>query len=136
MGLITLLRDALGFPKAQSDEGANSGPSTYPPPKIEIYGPRGIRKFARSLLTLTHSRTLDKYAAHELLFPGEEASVPAAGTTDEPLHSSEVPGRDVWCDAEGYWRGVTEEKMGQGHFGTRVVVDAGPILHRGASASK
>jgi len=130
MGLITLLRTALGFPKLEADSSASGRPIVYPAPKIEIYGPQGIRQFVRSILAVTHSRSADKYAAHELLMNGEEPSAPITGTEREPLHSSEVPGRDLRCDEDGFWRGIAEERMGQGDSYCKVVVDAGPIIHR------
>lgn len=135
MGLITLLRNVLGFPKPEGeDSAAHDGLILHPPPKVEIYGPRGIRQFIRSIFTLTHSRSADKYAVHELLLSGEQPSVPITGTDAEPMHSSEVPGKDIRCDADGFWRGIAEEKMGQGYSYCSVIVDAGPIVHRGEIA--
>ncbi|KAH8091789.1 beta-lactamase-like protein [Cristinia sonorae] len=125
MGIITLLRDALGYPRPDSENAL-----VDPPPKIEVYGPQGIRQFIRSIFTITHSRTADKYAVYELLSPGESASAPIAGSPDEPMHPSEVPGADLVPDAEGYWKGITRERMGQGFSDCSVVVDAGPIIHR------
>ncbi|TCD63720.1 hypothetical protein EIP91_005005 [Steccherinum ochraceum] len=135
MGLITLLRSVLGFPKPEQEVSQDAPaspdePVAYPLPKVEIYGPRGIRRFLRSILTVTHSRSADKYAAHELLISEEQPSAPVNGTVQEPLHGSEVPGTDFRPDEEGFWRGVVDERMGSGNSNCRVLVDAGPIIHR------
>lgn len=52
-------------------------------------------------------------------------------TNEEPLHASEVPGSDLKCDEDGFWRGIAEKRMGQGSTNCKIVVDAGPIVHRG-----
>lgn len=88
MGLITLLRNVLGIPKpAPSPSASSLDASPHPPtssrvhrtPRIEIYGPAGLRAFVRTALALTHTRCDEHYAVHELLFPGEAASASAAG---------------------------------------------------------
>lgn len=128
MGLITLLRNALGMHKGDPHEAPREERPVRAP-RIEIYGPRGMRQFVRTIFTLTHTRSADQYCVHELLMPGETAS--ASGDNTEELHPSEEPGTDIPCDADGYWREVTSHKL---HGGTNhVVVDAGPIVHRGNS---
>ncbi|THH13954.1 hypothetical protein EW146_g6327 [Bondarzewia mesenterica] len=91
--------------------------------KIDIYGPAGLRALLRTTLSLTSTRTADPYAVHELLLP-TDARTPCAPA--DVLHSSEVPGLDFVCDADGFWRNIT---MGQSRRGT-VHVQAGPIVHR------
>lgn len=186
MGLITLLRNVLGIPKpapAPSTSSLDSSPlppldsspplpldaSPHPPtssrvhrtPRIEIYGPAGLRAFVRTALALTHTRCEEHYAVHELLFPGEAASaanglvdlvhanedsVLHTNAKDSVLHANEEAGRDIAADADGFWRDIlgpeqrmdilgSEQRMGSDGGGGRVTVDAGPIVHRGACSS-
>ncbi|KAJ7480454.1 beta-lactamase-like protein [Mycena galericulata] len=115
MGVVTILRTILF---------ASPTPvSVNTPPKIEIYGPAGIRTFVRSLLKLTLTQTAQRYVAHELLRP-EDTTTPCE--PPEVMHSSELVGRDIRCSDDGFWRTFTQ---GIGALGP-VVVDAGPILHR------
>jgi ribonuclease Z len=91
-------------------------------PTVELYGPAGLRAFVRTILQMTSTRTSDHYVVHELLTPVD------LKTPCEPLeimHSSEHVGRDIQCDEDGFWRTFTKSEMGD------VVVDAGPIEHRG-----
>jgi ribonuclease Z len=72
-------------------------------------------------MTLTH--TGERYVVHELLTSTDIA------TSCDPavLHPSECPGQNFVCNADGFWRGVASDT---GYWG-EVVVDAGPIRHRG-----
>ena len=126
MGIITLLRNALGFFRGDPHE---SPVAPRPPrrPKIEIYGPAGIRQMIRTVLTLTHTRTGEQYCVHELLFPGESASAPA--NDPEHFHLSEEAGMDIQCEEDRFWRRIVEINLHGGRH--RLVVDAGPIEHRG-----
>ncbi|KAJ7098153.1 beta-lactamase-like protein [Mycena belliarum] len=119
MGVVPMLRSVLFAPSI--DPGAYVNPN--PPPRIEIYGPAGIRTFVRSILNMTLTRTAEKYVVHELLRPEDE---PTPCEPPQVLHSSELVGRDIRCSTDGFWRGFTQ---GRGALGD-VVVDAGPILHR------
>ena len=126
MGLTTLLRTLLGIPPAHSP--LTSTPlHARAPPSVELYGPPGLRALLRATLTLTRTRSVQTYAVHELLGPGD---VPSATCGGEEAHESECVGRDVRCDEEGVWRGVVDVEEGRGR--RRVVVDAAPIEHRGA----
>lgn len=126
MGIITLLRNALGI--QHGDPHAEPvAPRVARTPKIEIYGPRGVRHFIRTIFTLTHTRSADQYCVHELLMPGEAAS--AAADDIGQFHPSEEAGRDIPCGEDGFWRGVVSHKLHGG--ANRLVVDAGPIVHRG-----
>ncbi|KAI0247747.1 beta-lactamase-like protein [Lactifluus subvellereus] len=116
MGLPTLLRNILGFPHP----GDISLRGT--PPRINLYGPAGLRAFLRTTLSLTYTKTANRYAVHELLAPTD----PRTPCNDEALHTSEEPGRDVLCDKDGFWRSFTE---GSSMRGT-VYVCAGPLVHR------
>lgn len=93
------------------------------PPRIDIYGPAGIRTFVRSILTMTLTKTADTYAVHELLTP-QCTRTPCDATS---LHSSECPGSDFLCNEQGLWQGFLAAR---GQLGD-VVADAGPISHRG-----
>ncbi|KAK4703984.1 ribonuclease Z, partial [Phenoliferia sp. Uapishka_3] len=84
-------------------------------PPTEIYGPSGLRSFLRHNLRLTYSILSRPYVVHELLFHGEEED------NTLPHHPSEMEGRNVRQDEEGFWR-VFESANG-------FIMDAGPVLH-------
>ncbi|KAJ7804718.1 beta-lactamase-like protein [Mycena olivaceomarginata] len=109
MGVVTMLRSVL----FASSIDANTPVPVSAPPKIEIYGPAGIRTFVRSILQMTLTHTAEKYVAHELLRP-EDTPTPCEPPERHPM---------LGC---GFWRAFTQ---GRGALGD-VVVDAGPILHR------
>ncbi|KAH9058070.1 beta-lactamase-like protein [Lactarius vividus] len=116
MGLPTLLRNILGFPhpEALSSRGT--------PPRINLYGPAGLRAFLRTTLSLTRTKAADRYAVHELLTPTD----PRTPCDVDALHHNEEPGQDVLCDAEGFWRDIAEGRSVRGS----VSVCAGPLVHR------
>lgn len=93
------------------------------PPRIQIYGPAGLRTFVRSVLAMTLTKTADTYAVHELLTPRCTRTPCDA----ESLHSSECPGLDFICNEQGFWQGFV---VARGRLGD-IIVDAGPISHRG-----
>lgn len=115
MGLITLLRDVLRPP------WENNG-QTHTIPHVEIYGPAGLRSFVRSCLAATRTRTAFCYAVHELLTPEDDLT--PCGTGD--LHASELPGHDILSDDDGFWREIVDSQSQR----NRLLVDAGPIIHR------
>ncbi|KAJ7694116.1 beta-lactamase-like protein [Mycena rosella] len=119
MGVVPMLRNVLFAPSIDP----NAYVPVNPPPRIEVYGPAGIRTFIRSILNMTLTKTGEKYIVHELL-RDEDVATPCE--PPEVLHSSELVGRDIRCSEDGFWRGFTQ---GVGALGD-VVVDAGPILHR------
>lgn len=126
MGIITFLRNALGFFRGDP-HAPPPDPRPVKTPRVEVYGPAGIRAFIRTMFKLTHNRSSGQYCAHELLKAGEAPSAPSNDLDD--LHVNEEPGQDFVCDEDGCWRGVTSDKIrGTSH---RVEVDAGPIYHRG-----
>ena len=93
-------------------------------PKIDIYGPAGLRMLLRTTLGLTHTHSAEAYAVHELLLPTD------ISTPCEPvdiLHSSEIAGRDLQYNDDGFWRNVTTGRSSRGH----VCLHTGPIIHRG-----
>ncbi|KAN0107445.1 Beta-lactamase-like protein [Russula decolorans] len=116
MGLPTLLRNILGFPHPEiiSPRGT--------PPRVNLYGPAGLRSFVRTTLSLTRTQTADRYAVHELLTRTD----PRTPCEDEALHDHEEPGRDLICDEDGYWRNFAEGRSFRG----AVNVCAGPLIHR------
>ncbi|KAJ7470517.1 beta-lactamase-like protein [Mycena latifolia] len=119
MGVVPMLRNVLFAPSIDP----NAYVPVNPPPRVEIYGPAGIRTFVRSILKMTLTRTAEKYVVHELLREEDERT---PCEPPEVLHSSELVGRDIRCSEDGFWRGFAQ---GNGALGD-VVVDAGPILHR------
>ncbi|KAF8906066.1 beta-lactamase-like protein, partial [Gymnopilus junonius] len=133
MGIVPLLRNIL-FPPSVG----NSRPANSTKPRIELFGPAGLRLFVRQIMKMTLTKTADKYVVHELLGP-EDAVTPCdpPPVVDGPiptwniaeshvLHVSELPGRDIRATPDGLWRAVAH---GGGQM-SQIVVDAGPILHR------
>lgn len=68
--------------------------------RVEIYGPKGLREYVRSALTLTYTYLDAWYVVHELHFPTDTPSDPSAN-----LYPKELPtGCDIYPDASGFWR--------------------------------
>jgi ribonuclease Z len=95
-----------------------------------------LRLFIRQILKMTFTRTSDRYVVHELLTAEDTITpcdLPSTNSTiSEPnvMHSSEVAGLDIRPSPEdGLWRAVT---YGKGTM-SEIVVDVGPVLHRGMS---
>ncbi|KAI0641570.1 beta-lactamase-like protein [Trametes meyenii] len=134
MGLLTVLRNVLGIPKAPSAIEPDAPPPNDSPPRVEIFGPRGVRRMLRSLWHLTHTHSEHAYVVHELLFAGEKPSVPADVLRGEDVdevdvrRDSECVGRDIWCDEQGFWRGIVD--IAATRYRRGALVDAGPIEHR------
>jgi len=117
-------------------------------PRVEIYGPAGLRLFVRQIMKMTLTRTADKYVVHELLTPSDSITpcVPRAPNADptefnitqsDIMHYSELAGSDLYAttitgepQAEGvsggYWYSITTDN---GHY-SPITVSAGSILHR------
>lgn len=72
---------------------------------------------------MTLTKTADTYAVHELLTP----QCPRTRCDAMSLHSSECQGSDFLCNEQGFWQAFTAAR---GRLGD-IVVDAGPISHRG-----
>ncbi|KAI0787267.1 beta-lactamase-like protein [Fomes fomentarius] len=133
MGTLTFLRNVLGTPPATSTGTAPPPPPNRLKPLVEIYGPRGIRRMIRMLWYTTHTHSEHSFVVHELLFPGQQPSIPAdvhEGDANEVdvRRESECLGRDIPCDKNGFWKGVVTLPPKKTHGG--FTVDAGPILHR------
>jgi ribonuclease Z len=144
MGIITMLRHVLRPPWFDHSRDGVAVRISYtlinhfdtnlypqqPPtePTIELFGPAGLRNFVRACLFATATRTADKYVVHELLGTDDLLT----SCTPEHMHGSEAPGRDIRPDDDGFWQGVLNVKG----YGTDLVVDAGPIVHRGLFSHK
>lgn len=90
----------------------------------------------------THTHSEHPYVVHELLFPGEQPSVPADVPDSRNLElpasdrvdeldvraQSECVGQDIRCDDHGFWKRIVDV-VPDTSWG--VQVDAGPIEHRG-----
>ncbi|XP_071339293.1 zinc phosphodiesterase ELAC protein 1 [Trachinotus anak] len=94
---------------------------------VEIYGPRGLRKFLRVTLGLTGSQLLFPYAVHELE-PTPEQSPEVGQLSLEmtaecgPLHPQERPGRTISLDVFSDCYLLFEDK--------KFVVKAFRLFHR------
>lgn len=93
-------------------------------PRVELYGPQGLREYVRSTLTLTHTHLDGIYVVHELHLPGAISSDPPAA-----LYPKELPtGRNIHLDAAGLWRDVCVWPHAiQNH--TEFTLSAAPIAH-------
>lgn len=100
-----------------------SGPHNVKP-RVELYGPRGLREYVRSTLALTYTHLDAPYVVHEL-HPLGSAPCDSAAT----LYPKELPtGRDIHPDAAGLWRNVCVwPHATQGY--TEFTVSAAPIVH-------
>lgn len=87
-------------------------------------------------MKMTLTNTGENYTVHELLNqddPVTPCDLPESATFDHNIssqnvmHVCEAPGSDLYPDSDGFWRLITR---GPGR-GSELVVDAGPILHRG-----
>jgi ribonuclease Z len=121
MGIVPILRSVLYPPRTEVTPQA--------PPRLEIYGPAGLRTFVRSVLKMTLTRTSDRYVVHELLAPDDEAT---PCDPPEVMHSSENAGRDIRADANGFWKDIATTTTSR--LRSKVVVDAGRIDHRGETS--
>ncbi|KAK7466922.1 hypothetical protein VKT23_003986 [Stygiomarasmius scandens] len=120
MGIIPMLRNVL-LPPPTGEAALSFLPD--PTPKIEIYGPAGIRTFVRSILKMTLTRTRNKYVVHELL-TNDDAKTPC--DPPEIMHVSEAAGRDIICSKDGLWHNISREQSRS----AEIAIDAGPIAHR------
>jgi ribonuclease Z len=89
----------------------------------------------RQIMKMTLTRTSDNYVVHELLTaedtatPCDPSPINSASSIAEPnmLHCNEVAGHDIRASPDGLWRAIAQ---GNGKI-SKIVVDAGPIHHRG-----
>ncbi len=101
---------------------------------MHIYGAVGLRMLLRQMFALTQCALSNTYAVHELIPQGEEASAPCKA---EDLGVCEAVGRDLHAGDDGCWRDLLSGEIGGKGKGKESAwaVDAGPIDHRGRSAS-
>jgi ribonuclease Z len=86
-------------------------------------------------MKMTLTRTCDNYVVHELLTaedvatPCDPSAINSASSIAEAnmLHCNEIGGFDIRASSDGLWRAIAQ---GNGKM-SKMVVDAGPILHRG-----
>lgn len=108
----------------------------------------GLRALIRAQLTLCYTNLTGKYAVHELLWPGQnptssvasqedipnpslESAVDLEGSVhgplrvipELPLHSAELPGRDIWMN-------VSSKSWPTFAVVGGIAISAAPILHR------
>lgn len=145
LGLVPLLCTLMG--------PSNAGDSTEAKkPRVEIFGPSGIRALIRTTLTLCYTNLTGFYSVHELLWPNQsaysnspiiaedqqiiaaslpESTEPLLGAMNGPQRiiphlpplESELPGKDFRLDEQtASWPCITSI--------SGVVVSAAPILHR------
>lgn len=147
MGIVPLLRSIL-FPPPVGGPAITSCvsklvrfcldaihvPLLLDKPKIEIYGPSGIRSFVRQNMKMTLTKTAEFFVVHELLTKSDRVTpcLPhdaAIGSLHLPdvMHCNEVAGQDIICTEDGFWKELTTSSGAYGE----ICVDAGAILHRG-----
>ncbi|CAO1637679.1 unnamed protein product [Parajaminaea phylloscopi] len=140
LGLVPLLTSLMG-PSASASVSDTA-------PRVEIFGPLGLRALLRAQLTLCYTSLTGKYVVHELLWPGQrptsnqeasaalakpelESDIDLPGAThgplrvipELPLHPSELPGRDIFLDESSKaWHDITTVD--------NLSISAAPILHR------
>ena len=106
LGLVPLLMSMMG------PSGA-SPPADSAAPRVEIYGPPGLRALIRTTLSLCYSQLSGKYVVHEFVWPSTSQLPDGAAhalsdqlqrmVPDLPLHDGEVAtGRDLGMDSRSY----------------------------------
>lgn len=118
----------FGLPGLLCTVSLNTNPNpAQSPAHVDIYGPRGLRKFLRVALELTSSQLLFHYSVHELE-PTSDQSPPEGYLSPEttadsgPLHPQEQPGRTVHLDVSDDSYVLLEDQ--------RFVVKAFRLFHR------
>lgn len=133
LGLVPLLMSMMG------PTGVSSAPESSAP-RIEIYGPPGLRALIRTTLSLCYSQLSGKYVVHEFVWPSQdqmpEASPhalrdqPGRTIPNLPLHDGESnAGRDLNMDPRTFsWPNFLTIKSAS--HGPNVRISAAPISHR------
>lgn len=96
-------------------------------PPIDVYGPKGLRRFLRTALELSRSILGFEYRVHELVHDIQPKEVTDWKPDHEavgPLHCSELAGEDIHPNKDGVWHICKD-----GPF----TVKAAPLEHRIAS---
>ncbi|CAG8438964.1 8340_t:CDS:2 [Ambispora gerdemannii] len=91
-------------------------------PPAEIYGPSGLRRYLRTIFSLTYSNLGRMYRVHELLFVKDPIdSLVTLSNTNEKLHQNELMGENLVIDeAKNQWIVFDDESC---------TVYAAPIQH-------
>ncbi|TNN07486.1 Zinc phosphodiesterase ELAC protein [Schistosoma japonicum] len=84
---------------------------------VNIYGPKGLRRFLRLALALSRANLSYTYAVHELILNEKHcppdwhdwACLEADVTRDPPLFC-ERPGRDIYANYDGFWYNITNNE--------------------------
>lgn len=105
---------------------ANDGANAERRPRVEIFGPSGLRALVRTTLTTCYTTLSGFYTVHELLWPQQEAmpttkiverskqsivehadtalpgavNGPARTLPNLPQHENELPGKDLRMNEE------------------------------------
>ncbi|PSN39332.1 Zinc phosphodiesterase ELAC protein 1 [Blattella germanica] len=93
---------------------------------LEIYGPRGLRKFVRDTLILSKSALTYGYVVHELIpvaeqYPEDWNLWPTEDVAMGATHPQEKPGKDISANDDLIWNLFENQN---------VSVKAGPIKHK------
>lgn len=133
LGLVPLLMSMMG-------PSGVSAPAESTTPRVEIYGPPGLRSLIRTTLSLCYSQLSGKYVVHEFVWPSRDqmsdeaphalTDQPARTIPDLPLHEGESSsGRDLAMDPRSSsWPNFLSFKTST--QGPSVRVSAAPISHR------
>lgn len=133
LGLVPLLMSMMG--------PTGVAPATEPTtPRVEIYGPPGLRALIRTTLSLCYSQLSAKYVVHEFVWPmldqlpdGSPHALtdqPERTIPNLPLHEGESSaGRNLDMDPRSFsWPNFLSLKTSS--QGSSVRISAAPISHR------
>ncbi|KZV97310.1 Metallo-hydrolase/oxidoreductase [Exidia glandulosa HHB12029] len=119
-GLAPLMASAMngaGGTVGDADDRVQTSEGAAP---VEIYGPLGTRAYIRAALCFTHTLLEGRYVVHELRFPTDPLTDPAAALTP---HACELVShqRDILQAANGTWPDIFLSPL--------LSVSAAPIHH-------
>ncbi len=118
----------FGLPGLLCTISLHSNPQPdQPAPCVDVYGPRGLRRFLRVALELSSSQLLFSYAVHELepsdeQCPAEGRLSPALTASSDTLHPQERPGTSAQLDPRTDCYHLIDDKQ--------IVVKAFQLYHR------
>ena len=133
LGLVPLLMSMMG------PTGVSATPDTASP-RVEIYGPPGLRALIRTTLSLCYAQLSGKYVVHEFVWPTHDqlpqgsphalADQPERAIPNLPLHDGEAStGRNLDMDPRSFsWPNFLSFKTSS--QGPSVRISAAPISHR------
>lgn len=96
---------------------------------VELYGPKGLRRFVRTTLELSRSYTTFKYVVHEMepiseQIPEDVRNWKIVENDETNLHPMETLGNQIFIDNDGCWKLLENDSIS---------VKAGWLKHRIAS---